>query len=178
VALTAAAAGLFSSWVRPADSEPRASSRSRWLTAWLAALLPKNVNREREPFGHQLGEAARVQHEEAGRHRHPEAAVVVLRGPLAQVGLERAGVNPGIGRAVHLDVVAAHPAHQHQGAFEQDIETGGRVALGVDGTGLERLDPAFPAQPGQLVRGQLLEQEQRAQLIGLARLVGHHSFSR
>ena len=43
VALTAAAAGLFSSWVRPADSEPRASSRSRWLTAWLAALLPKNA---------------------------------------------------------------------------------------------------------------------------------------
>ena len=43
VALTAAAAGLFSSWVRPADSEPRASSRSRWLTACWATLLPKNA---------------------------------------------------------------------------------------------------------------------------------------
>ena len=43
VARTAAAAGLFSSCVRPADSEPRASSRSRWLTAWLPILLPKNA---------------------------------------------------------------------------------------------------------------------------------------
>ena len=35
VALTAAAAGLFSSCVRPADSEPSASSRSRWpMTCW------------------------------------------------------------------------------------------------------------------------------------------------
>jgi hypothetical protein len=37
VARTAAAAGLFSSWVRPADSRPSDSSRSRWPTiAWLA----------------------------------------------------------------------------------------------------------------------------------------------
>ena len=33
VARTAAAAGLLSSWVRPAVSEPSASSRSRWPTA-------------------------------------------------------------------------------------------------------------------------------------------------
>ena len=42
VARTAAAAGLLSSWVRPADSEPSASSRSRWpITCW-AFWLPKN----------------------------------------------------------------------------------------------------------------------------------------
>ena len=42
VARTAAAAGLLSSWVRPADSEPSASSRSRWPMAAWAFLLPKN----------------------------------------------------------------------------------------------------------------------------------------
>jgi len=33
---------LFSSWVSPADSEPSASSRSRWLIACWIVLLPKN----------------------------------------------------------------------------------------------------------------------------------------
>ena len=42
VARTAAAAGLFSSWVRPADSEPSASSRSRCPISCWAFLLPKN----------------------------------------------------------------------------------------------------------------------------------------
>ncbi len=42
VARTAAAAGLFSSWVSPADREPRASSRSRCPMACWAFLLPKN----------------------------------------------------------------------------------------------------------------------------------------
>ncbi len=42
VARTAAAAGLFSSWVRPADSEPSASSRSRWPTCCWMFLIPKN----------------------------------------------------------------------------------------------------------------------------------------
>jgi len=42
VARRAAAAGLFSSWVRPADSEPSASSRSRWLTTCWKVRLPKN----------------------------------------------------------------------------------------------------------------------------------------
>lgn len=42
VARTAAAAGLFSSWVRPADSEPSASSRSRWPMARWVFLEPKN----------------------------------------------------------------------------------------------------------------------------------------
>ena len=43
VARTAAAAGLFSSWVRPADSEPSASSRSRCPIACAQSLLPKNA---------------------------------------------------------------------------------------------------------------------------------------
>ncbi len=42
VARSAAAAGLFSSWVSPADSEPSASSRSRWLTTCWKVWLPKN----------------------------------------------------------------------------------------------------------------------------------------
>ncbi len=42
VARTAAAAGLLSSWVRPADSEPSASRRSRCPMAAWAFLLPKN----------------------------------------------------------------------------------------------------------------------------------------
>ena len=42
VARTAAAAGLLSSWVRPAVSEPSASSRSRWPIASLVRWLPKN----------------------------------------------------------------------------------------------------------------------------------------
>ncbi len=43
VARTAAAAGLFSSWVRPADSEPSASSRSRCPVTCAQFLLPKNA---------------------------------------------------------------------------------------------------------------------------------------
>ena len=42
VARTAAAAGLLSSCVRPADSEPRASSRSRWPIASCVLRCPKN----------------------------------------------------------------------------------------------------------------------------------------
>ena len=42
VARTAAAAGLLSSWVRPADSEPSASSRSRWPTTCWVFRVPKN----------------------------------------------------------------------------------------------------------------------------------------
>ena len=42
VARTAAAAGLFSSWVSPADSEPSASSRSRCPMACCVFLMPKN----------------------------------------------------------------------------------------------------------------------------------------
>ena len=57
VARTAAAAGLFSSWVSPADSEPRASSRSRSLTSrWLFCMPRKmpveQVHRHREPLAH------------------------------------------------------------------------------------------------------------------------------
>ena len=40
VALTAAEAGLFSSWVSPADSEPSASNRSRWPITSLEFLIP------------------------------------------------------------------------------------------------------------------------------------------
>ena len=42
VARTAAAAGLFSSWVRPADSEPSASSRSRWAMLRCRVVKPWN----------------------------------------------------------------------------------------------------------------------------------------
>ncbi len=42
MARTAAAAGLLSSWVSPADSEPRASSRSRCSTAFWVDCVPKN----------------------------------------------------------------------------------------------------------------------------------------
>ena len=42
VARTAAAAGLLSSWVSPAVSEPRASSRSRWPTTALLFCMPRN----------------------------------------------------------------------------------------------------------------------------------------
>ena len=43
VARTAAAAGLFSSWVSPADSAPRASSRSRWPTTASLLRRPRNM---------------------------------------------------------------------------------------------------------------------------------------
>ena len=42
VARTAAAAGLFSSWVRPADSAPSASSRSRCRRSRCAVRMPRN----------------------------------------------------------------------------------------------------------------------------------------
>ncbi len=42
VARTAAAAGLLSSWVSPAVSEPSASSRSRWPITSLEARMPRN----------------------------------------------------------------------------------------------------------------------------------------
>ena len=59
VARTAAAAGLFSSWVSPADSEPSASSRSRWPMACCGVLDAEEqplqqVHRHREPVVHQL----------------------------------------------------------------------------------------------------------------------------
>ena len=55
VARTAAAAGLLSSWVRPADSEPSASSRSRCPMACLGVPVAEEqpleqVHRHREPL--------------------------------------------------------------------------------------------------------------------------------
>jgi len=41
VARTAADAGLFSSWVSPADSDPSASRRSRWPIASWVFFWPK-----------------------------------------------------------------------------------------------------------------------------------------
>ena len=56
-----------------------------------------------------------------------------------------------------------------------------RVTLGVHRAGRVELDPAFAAQPGELGIAQLLEQEQRPQLVGAAGGRFHplgHSFSR
>ncbi len=70
VARTAAAAGLFSSWVSPAESEPSASSRSRCATVRLRALVAEEqpfqqVQRHREPLLHQAREVSGVEHVEA-----------------------------------------------------------------------------------------------------------------
>ena len=43
VARIAAAAGLLSSWVRPADSLPSASSRSRSASCWLPRRMPSSM---------------------------------------------------------------------------------------------------------------------------------------
>jgi hypothetical protein len=85
---------------------------------------------------------------------------------VADVGLRRAAVDPALAGAGGLDVVAAHPAAQRDLAVEQHVEAGRLVTLGVDrGAGGERLDDAVPGQEVELPVVELLEQEQRLELV-------------
>ena len=159
VARTAAAAGLFSSWVRPADSEPSASSRSRWPTLRLRALVAEEqaleqVHRHREPLAHQLRRSRRR------RARRTATAVsaridcvVGLRHPVAEVGLPRAGVDAALVGAADLDVVAADPARQRDRALEQHVEAASPGSPSRKTTpGLVQLDAAALAQPAAAAR--------------------------
>jgi hypothetical protein len=67
----AAAAGLFSSWVSPADSLPSASSRSRSASTWLPRFMPSRkpssrctaigYQRENSAANSRAGSASAVQ---------------------------------------------------------------------------------------------------------------------
>ncbi len=159
--------------MRPADSEPSASSRSRWRDDLLGVPVPEEhpleqVHRHREPVLHQPREVPGVQHEEARRFRHPDRVVVDLSHPV-EVRVEGPGVGAAVGRPRHLEVVSADPPQQDGGAVQQHVEAGGRVAFAVQQPGLDKFDVPVAAQPGQLLVVQLLEQEQGAQFLGAAR---------
>ena len=177
VARTAAAAGLFSSWVSPADSDPSASSRSRWPIdrRWLLRM-PKNSpssrciaigNHSRIDVAELGGAAARRSGDVGDRlHRlRRRSAGPGRRGRPAGAGVDAALVGP-----VDLDLVAADQPGQHDRAVEQHVEAGRGVALAV-----HRLAGSRTARPGrarhsqsELLVVELLEQEQRAQLVGVA----------
>jgi hypothetical protein len=109
-----------------------------------------------------------IEHEEPGALGHAHRVVVDLRHAVAEIGVERACIDAGIGRPGGLDVVAADPARQHHRAGQQHVQGTGRLALGIDRSWPGNDHPALAAQPGQLIVGELLEQEQAPQFLGAA----------
>ncbi len=128
----------------------------------------QQVRGHREPLLHEVRERLRGQHEEPGRLGHPHGVGVRLGHPVAEVGLHGPRVHTALRGPAHLDVVAADPARQYDGALDHHVEAGGRVALGVHGTGVEALHAALGAQLPELLRRELLEQEQRGDLLRVA----------
>ncbi len=174
VARTAAAAGLLSSWVSPADSEPRASSRSRWAIVRCRAVNPWNSPLSRcWAIGNHSCMISRrtvgVELEERRRLGDPHGLVVDLRHEVAEVGVPRADVRPALGGPVDLDVVVDDPARHHQRAVEQHVEAGRVLALAVEPARLDAHHVAVLAQEVQPLVGERLEQEQRAQQLRRAR---------
>src|SRR5439155_7682447 len=75
--------------------------------------------------------------------------------------------------AHRLDVVLLYPPGQRERAGQQDVERLGRVAFGEDRAArLVPLDRAVPGQPGELLLGERLEQEQVLQ-VRRAELLSH-----
>ena len=125
----------------------------------------EQVRRHREPLGHDLREAGRAEHEELRRLGHPDRVLVHLRDPVAQVGGVGAGVDAALAGPADLDVVRADPPRGDQGALDEHVEAVGRGALGEQHAGLDPLHVPLLAQPPELLLGQLLEQEQRPELV-------------
>jgi transposase len=139
----------------------------------------QQVHRHREPVVHQLGKPRRVQHEEPRPFGGAHGLEVDLLHPVAEIGVEGPGVHAGGRRPAYLDLVVTDPPAQRHRPGQQHIELLCGLALAVDTPRLHDLDLAVLAQPRKLVVGQLLEQEQAAQLLSAARRRGRaHSFSR
>ena len=128
----------------------------------------EQVRRHREPLGHDLREAVRAEHEELRRLGHPDRVLVHLRHPVPQVGRVGAGVDAALAGPADLDVVRADPPRGDQGALDEDVEAVGRGALVEQDAGLDQLHVPLLAEPPELLLGQLLEQEERPELVGRA----------
>src|SRR5262249_39623424 len=89
--------------------------------------------------------------------------------PITQVGRPRAGVDAPLFGPARLHVLRADPPGHRDRPAEQHVELLRRITLVEDVPGAARLHPAVLAQPGQLVVVELLEQEQGAQLVRVAR---------
>ena len=149
VALVAAAAGLLSSCVSPADNEPESLEPLPLTDRLLRALLAEEeafeqVHRHGEPVVHEAGEVGGVQHVVAGGLEHPQRLRVGLRDPVTQVGRPGSGVHAHLAGARDLDVVGTHPAVHRQRAVEQDVEARRRLALAVQHAGVDVLDVPRP----------------------------------
>ena len=131
----------------------------------------------REPFLHHAREGRGLQNEEPGRFGDPEGPGVVRIGPVTHVRGPGAGIGAAVVGAHQFQVLAARQLGLHRLTGDENVEAGGGLTLAVHRSRLELFDPPFPAQPGKLFLVELLEQEQGAQLFGVAahagRFVGH-----
>ena len=170
LARTAAAAGLFSSWVRPAVSAPRASSCWRWPTICWELRMPKNRPSSRwMAIGNHSRTAspkslARIStNSRASLMTRDRRGVglrrVVVRGSSASRRRRRRRwsvrvVSTSSGPTRRLIAMVPDEQHHHQL---------GRVALGEDACSPAGHlgHPAALGEPAQLVVGERLEQEQR-----------------
>ncbi len=116
VARTAAAAGLFSSWVSPADSAPRATSCSRWPTTTCGVrCCPRHaleqVHRHREPAPQLRAELVGRERNQRGVGGAAQTVGVAVAGAFGGLDerLGGAGVGAPLVGADDLDVVAADP---------------------------------------------------------------------
>ncbi len=121
---------------------------------------------------HELGEVAGVEDEEARRQRDAYRVHVDLRHRLAEVGVPGAGVDAALAGAADLDVVGTHPPRGRDLAVEQDVQAGSGITLAEEPARLGVDDLAVLAQPLQLGILELLEEEERAQLVDAAPLRG------
>ena len=173
LARSTAATGLFSSWVSPAVTEPRATSRSwRSIVSRLSMPWVETPSSRCAAIGYHSLNARPSSAAGSSNSRQSVTARAVAGYTcghvlLGQVEVEGAGVGAAVVAAHQLELAALHPPRHRQHPRQQHEEARRRRALGVDG-GAGRVldDPTVAGQPGELVVVELLEEEQRAQLVG------------
>ena len=100
-------------------------------------------------------------------HRPGRRRVHLRHAWCGDVEAERPGVRAAGVAAMHLELAALHPPRHRQHPRQQHEEARRRSALGVDrGAGRVLDDATVRSQPAELLVVQLLEEEQRAQLVG------------
>lgn len=154
---------------RSQTEQARTLPENLLLTQRSESVTGQQMHRHRKLGAHEAGEAVCVEDEEAGRSDQADRDFIDLlcRG---HVGRPCPAVRSALGCPMRLHVDARRSSRHHQLTVDQHVETAGCLALGEQHSFRERLDASVGAQDSELFIRELLEQEQGAQLVGIAQL--------
>jgi hypothetical protein len=140
----------------------------------------EQVHRHRVPLPEDRGEGPGGQGEEpAVGHRADRRGVPLLE-PVAEIELDRSGVDAAVVGAHRLDLAAPHEADHAERPLQEHEEALRRLALDRHlRAGRAVDDVAVVRHPGQLVVAEVLEEEEPPQLVEGQPLLGRrHRSSR